>query len=194
MTATLTTELRTIRVYGTLANLLGRRTFRAAVTTVYDAVRFLIANFPQVEGHLKDRFFRVKISNWTLEKDDLSAPVGQTDEIHIIPAICGAGGGNGILGIVAGIALIGIGLIFGGTVLINLGIGLLLQGIAQLITPTPVVPDEDNDPAKSYNFSGVQQTSKEGYPVPIVYGDIITGSVVISTGVEEDDEIDTDFS
>ena len=70
----------------------------------------------------------------------------------------------------------------------------MLQGIAQLITPVPAVPDEDNDPAKSYNFSGVQQTSKEGYPVPIVYGDIITGSVVISTGVEEDDEIDTDFS
>lgn len=196
MTATLTTELRTIRVYGTLADLLGRRTFRAAVATVYDAVSFLIANFPQVESHIRERYFRVKISTWTLGENDLSAPVGQTDEIHIIPAICGAGGNNGLFGILAGIALIGASLLFpfGGPILLNLGIGLLLTGISSLISPTPEVPDDDNDPSKSYNFSGVQQTSREGVPVPLVYGDIITGSIVISAGFDEfDQEIDFDF-
>ena len=196
MTATLTTELRTIRVYGTLADLLGRRTFRAAVATVYDAVSFLIANFPQVEAHIRERYFRVKISTWTLGENDLSAPVGQTDEIHIIPAICGAGGNNALFGILAGIALIGASLLFpfGGPILLNLGIGLLLTGISSLISPTPEIPDDDNDPSKSYNFSGVQQTSREGVPVPLVYGDIITGSIVISAGFDEyDEEIEFGF-
>ena len=190
MTATLATELRTIRVYGTLADLVGCRTFRACVNTVRDAVSFLIANFPQVEAHIKQRHFRVKISDWTIGEDDLSAPIGQADEIHIIPAICGAGGNNGVLGILAGVALIGIGLLFpvAGPILTNLGIGLLLSGISTLISPTPEVPDEENDPSRSYNFSRLTNTSVEGIPVPLVYGEIMTGSVVVSVGIEEDEQ------
>ena len=190
MTATLATELRTIRVYGTLADLVGCRTFRACVNTVRDAVSFLTANFPQVEAHIKQRHFRVKISNWTIGEDDLSAPIGQADEIHIIPAICGAGGNNGVLGILAGVALIGIGLLIPavGPILTNLGIGLLLSGISTLISPTPQVPDEENDPSRSYNFSRLTNTSVEGIPVPLVYGEIVTGSVVLSVGIEEDEQ------
>lgn len=190
MTAALATELRTIRVYGTLADLVGCRTFRACVNTVRDAVSFLIANFPQVEAHIKQRHFRVKISDWTIGEDDLSAPIGQADEIHIIPAICGAGGNNGVLGILAGVALIGIGLFVpgAGPIFTNLGIGLLLTGISALISPTPEVPDEENDPSRSYNFSGIQNTSTEGVAVPCVYGEIVTGSVTISLGIFEDEQ------
>ena len=171
MTAALATELITIRVYGTLADLVGCRTFRACVNTVRDAVSFLIANFPQAEAHIKQRHFRVKISNWTIGEDDLSAPIGQADEIHIIPAICGAGGNNGVFGILAGVALIGIGLFVpgAGPIFTNLGIGLLLTGISAFISPTPEVPDEENDPSRSYNFSGVQNTSTEGVAVTCVY-------------------------
>ena len=191
MTAALATAgLRTIRVYGTLARLLGRREMRAMVSTVPEAMRFLVANFPQVEGHLKGRFFKVKVANWSLTEHDLEAPVGQTETIHIIPAICGAGGDGPLVGILAGAALLGIGLLvpFGGSVLVPLGIGLLLNGVAALLSPTPGVTDEDNDPARSYNFSGIQQNSREGIPVPLVYGDIVTGSVVLSVNIEEDEE------
>lgn len=197
MTAALATELRTIRVYGTLADLVGCRTFRACVSTVRDAVSFLIANFPQVEAHIKQRHFRVKVSNWTLGEDDLAAPVSATDEIHIIPAICGAGGDNApLIGVLAGVALIGIGLFVpgAGPIFTNLGIGLLLTGISALISPTPEVPEKENDPSNNYNFSRVTNTSVEGVPVPLVYGEIVTGSVTISLGVIEDEQdIDTDF-
>ena len=190
MTAALATAgLRTIRVYGTLARLLGRREMRATVSTVPEAMRFLVANFPQVEGHLKGRFFKVKVANWSLTEHDLEAPVGQTETIHIIPAICGAGGDGPLVGILAGAALLGIGLLvpFGGSVLVPLGIGLLLNGVAALLSPTPEVTDEDNDPARSYNFSGIQQNSREGIPVPLVYGDIVTGSIVLSVDIQADD-------
>lgn len=189
-TALATADLRTIRVYGTLARLIGRRELQAVVSSVPEAMRFLMANFPQVEGHLKSRFFKVKVADWALTQNDLDAPIGQTEDIHIIPAICGAGGDGPLVGILAGAALIGVGLLvpFGGSVLVPLGLGLLLNGVAALLSPTPEVADKDNDPARSYNFSGIQQTSREGVPVPLVYGDIVTGSVVLSVNVERDDE------
>ena len=42
---------------------------------------------------------------------------------------------------------------------------------------------EDN-PQISFNFSGTQNTARAGTPVPIVYGEIFTGSVVISGAVD----------
>ena len=59
--------------------------------------------------------------------------------------------------------------------------------MAQLLTPVPTVPtgiDSPKDPRKSYSFSGVQQTSRAGVPVPIVYGETLVGSVVISAGID----------
>jgi predicted phage tail protein len=63
----------------------------------------------------------------------------------------------------------------------------LLGGVAQLLTPTPKVPqgaDKQDDPRKSYSFSGIQNTSRQGVPVPIVYGETLVGSVVISAGID----------
>jgi len=71
---------------------------------------------------------------------------------------------------------------------------LTLTGIATFLTPTPSDRPESTDPSDSYNFNGLQQTSREGIPVPVVYGEIFTGSVVLSVKVEEDDEeLEADF-
>jgi predicted phage tail protein len=194
-TALVKPRLRTIRLYGTLAKIIGCRKLRAVVSSVSEAMRFLLANFPQIEGYLKGRFFKVKVANRALSEDDLKLPIGQAEEIHIIPAISGAGGngdgsGNSGFQILTGIALIGIGLLvpFTAPFLVPLGIGLTLTGVANLLTPTLPDREESTDAAQSYNFSGVQQTSREGPPVPLVYGEIITGSVVLSVNIERDDE------
>ena len=83
--------------------------------------------------------------------------------------------------------LAGIGTV--GTAFVALGTSLVLGGVAGLISPTPEIPqgpDTEQDPRKSasYSFSGVQNTSRAGTPVPIVYGKTLTGSVVISAGVD----------
>ena len=194
-TALVKPGLRTIRLYGALAKIVGCRKLRAVVSSVSEAMRFLLANFPQIEGYLKGRFFKVKVANIALTEDDLKLPIGQTEEIHIIPAISGAGGngddgGNGGLQILTGIVLIGVGLLvpFTAPFLVPLGIGLTLTGVANLLTPTPPDREESTDAAQSYNFSGIQQTSREGPPVPLVYGEIITGSIVLSVNIERDDE------
>jgi hypothetical protein len=48
----------------------------------------------------------------------------------------------------------------------------------------PAPPQDNNDPRKSYSFSGIQNTSRQGTPVPIVYGETLVGSVVISAGID----------
>jgi hypothetical protein len=50
--------------------------------------------------------------------------------------------------------------------------------------PQGAASNTDQDPRKSYSFSGIQQTSRQGVPVPVVYGETIVGSVVISAGVD----------
>ena len=47
--------------------------------------------------------------------------------------------------------------------------------------------DGDNDPRKSYSFSGIQNVSRQGVPVPIIYGEVFTGSIVVSAGINTEE-------
>jgi len=186
--------LRKVRLYGELAKVVGRRVLEAELSSAAEAVRMLIANFPQLERHMADRHYKVLVGDGALTLDDLHYPVGQ-EEIKIVPVIVGAGGGTG--SIIAGVALVafslllpGVGAAIGGALMTKIGVlggALILGGIAQLISPVPEVPqgpDTQQDPRKSFSFSGVQNTSRGGTPVPIVYGKTLTGSVVVSAGID----------
>jgi predicted phage tail protein len=190
--------LRKIRLYGKLAKFIGHRVLEADVATAAEAVRFLLANWPELERHMADQHYRVSVGTYDVVAEELHDPAGQ-QEIKIVPVMAGAGA---VGRIIAGVALV-IGAFFtaGATigllglaapiavksVLLFAGASLILGGVAQLLTPTPKVPtgpDTQNDPRKSYSFSGIQNTSRQGTPVPIVYGETIVGSVVISAGID----------
>jgi len=181
--------LRKIKLYGKLAKFVGHRILEADVATAAEAVRFLVANWPALERHMADQHYRVSVGTYDLELEELHHPAGQ-QEIKIVPVMAGAGATGRII---AGIALVAIGLFVPGIgalgvqILVGVGASLVLGGVAQLLTPTPRVPtgpDTQNDPRKSYSFSGIQNTSRQGVPVPIVYGETIVGSVVISAGID----------
>lgn len=184
--------MRTIRLYGRLARFLKRRVFRAEVSSAAEAVRFLVTNFPQLEKHMAEQYYRVSVDNYDLDKDELHHPAGA--EIKIIPVVAGAGDvGRILLGALLLVASI---FIPASTVFLGIGIKgavgaigatLFLGGVAGLLSPVPRIPqgaNTDQDPRKSYSFSGIQQTSRQGTPVPIVYGETIVGSVVISAGID----------
>jgi predicted phage tail protein len=192
--------LREIRVYGRLAKFLGRRVLQAEVATAAEAVRFLLANFPQLERHMTDQHYRVSVGSYDLATDELHDPAGQ-QQIKIVPVLAGAGAvGRIIAGVAlialtiatggfggAAIGLFGTGTLALGTVGMAIGASLVLGGVAQLLTPVPQMPtgaNTEQDPRKSYSFSGIQQTSRQGVPVPIVYGETLVGSVVISAGID----------
>jgi predicted phage tail protein len=192
--------LRKIKLYGQLAKFIGRRVLEADVATAAEAVRMLVANFPGLEQHMAEQYYRVTVGTYDLGLDEIHDPAGQQD-IKIVPVVAGAGAtAKIILGValfaLATFATAGGGAIFGAAIAKNIGflaatqafgVALALGGVAQLITPVPKVPqgpDTDNDPRKTYNFSGIQQTSRQGVPVPCVYGLTLVGSVVISAGTD----------
>lgn len=105
---------------------------------------------------------------------------------------------GGFLGIGAGLggatgagAAVSLGLVGGAfaSAIGFVGLSLVIGGVSQLLTPTPKInqpgtPQDNNDPRKSYSFSGIQNTSRQGTPVPIVYGETLVGSVTISAGID----------
>ena len=69
----------------------------------------------------------------------------------------------------------------------NIGIGLVLTGIAQSISPQPEPPSlDDSVQLESFTFSNVVNTSRQGMPVPIAYGRLFVGSAVLSSGLDVD--------
>ena len=191
--------LRRIKLYGPLAKFIGRKILQADVATAAEAVRFLVANWPEVEKHMADQHYRVSVGSYDLSLEEIHDPAGQ-HEIRIVPVVAGAGAVGRIL---AGVALIALSFLsvgstaaFAGvlakgatasTVMFGLGASLLLGGVAQLLTPVPKLStgiDSNQDPRKSYSFSGIQQTSRQGLPLPLCYGLALTGSVVVSAGTD----------
>jgi len=195
-----------IKLYGHLKEATGRSSFKAKVSNTAEAVRFLIANFPTLEHEMANQYYRVSVNNVDIDKIELHDPVGIA-EIKIIPVIAGSGRGFGK--ILLGAALIGLSFInfpgaggglgaaFEGTKFIGLGeVGLIskslayvgaylvLSGIADLFTPA--VEPEAEDPL-SANFSNAINTTLATVPIPILYGECITGSVVISAGIDTAD-------
>jgi predicted phage tail protein len=181
--------LRKIKLYGALAKFIGHRVLEADVATAAEAVRFLLANWPELEAHMNDQHYRVSIGTYDLDLEELHHPAGAAP-ISFVPVVAGAGA---TARIIAGIALVAIGLFVPGIgalgvqILVGVGASLVIGGVAQLLTPTPKVAqglDSQDDPRKSYSFSGIQNTSRQGVPVPICYGETVVGSVVISAGID----------
>ena len=70
----------------------------------------------------------------------------------------------------------------------NIGIGLMLTGVAQMLSPVPKPPGIGDAPTQleSNSFSGVLNTVRQGVPVPIAYGRVFVGSAVVSAGLDVD--------
>lgn len=186
--------LNKIKLYGRLARFIGERSFEAEVTTPAQAIRFLLANFPKLEKHMMEQNYCVKIGNYDIDSSELEHPIGK-QEIKIIPVVTGSRGltkfiiGAVIVGaVIATGGVGGIGLM-GGTGFLgvagNIGVYMALSGAAEMLTPVPKPPGVSDDPQSvNFSFNGVQNTGRAGAPIPVVYGEIFTGSLVVSAGID----------
>ena len=200
--------LKKVKLYGELADFVGHKEFDAVINSTADAVKFLVSNFPQLEGHMNDRYYKVIVNDYDIGEDELHNPIG-SEGVSIVPVISGAGGRGGLGKILLGAALIGGAFMFGGLQFgqlfgpivqpgslaaagsftkgaFYLGASLVLQGVSDMLFPMPQMKDFSNeeDPRISFSFSGVQNTDRAGTSIPLCYGEIVTGSVVISAGID----------
>jgi predicted phage tail protein len=135
--------------------------------------------------------------------------------IDLIPAICGAGSSGGIIALIAvGVLTAGVGFAAAGATagilgslagvagtLKTVGIGLALMGLQSALAPKPNMgrPSSDVSAAKqSFNFSSKANKAEQGIPVPVGYGRLRVGSVVVQSSVKSypqaykiEDSIDT---
>ena len=203
--------LRKIKLYGELADFVGHKEFEVKADTLASAVSFLVNNFEGIDKFMNPKYYQVKVGNYAIDESEIHHPIGKED-IHFTPVISGAGRGFGriLLGAaLIGLAFIpfagtgtGLGMIFGkgpvfgihklgqvgmlSKALAGVGGALVLSGVSEMLFPLPKFDDFDSegDPRLSFSFNGIQQTNRAGTPVPIVYGEIFTGSVVISASVD----------
>ncbi len=85
-----------------------------------------------------------------------------------------------------------------GTVATVVATNVVVDGITSLIAPTPEIPTQtvedpvpqndvvipDQRAQNSFGFSAITNISRAGVAVPIIYGEVFTGSVVISAGID----------
>ena len=188
-------QLKKIKVYGKLRQFLGKSYFEAAVRSPKQAMSFLMANFEGLQKHMNDQIYKVKMGGRVVTEEFLTMS-GQGD-IQIIPVATGSGPiaaiavggiftaygtGATILGLTLGSAVTGIAT--------AIGTSMIIGGITDLIAPQNTfqnassVSDLDPRIRGSYSFSGIQNVSTSGVPVPILYGLVFSGSILISSGVD----------
>ena len=166
---------RKIKLYGPLRKLCGVKEFEANVSNVDQVFSFIKVNYPDCQQHLAEAAYSVVMNDVDITFANLSIE-GEGD-IKIIPLISG----NFIFGF--GIPFI-TGLFSGFTVTTALLYATAIVGLtflADLLTPTPVEPSADPQ-ITSFLSNQTANTTKAGVPAPLVFGECLVGSVVISAG------------
>jgi len=220
--------LKKIKVYGKLRKFLGESSFQADVDSPSQAVKFLLCNFPEVESHMANQHYKIKMGEQDIpldllhlkgEEDIKIIPVA-SGSIPVVAAVTGAistgaavvASAASAIPVVGGIASAAIGTVGAvvgavgtaatavaalpvvGGIASAVATSVAIDGVTSLITPTPSVPTSSaadsfsqNDPqmqASNFAFSGIQNVSRSGVAVPIIYGERFVGSIIVSNGVD----------
>lgn len=182
--------MRTILLYGELRKRFGKL-HRLDVSTVAEAVRAMSVNFPGFESFLRaadncGMGFKIITGNSPIKDEcHVSYPLGESDHIKFVPILAGAG--DGTFKIIAGAALIAIGLTTGLAPLTYLGAGLVLGGVSQMLSASPVISTQEKQPdnaiKNSYLFTGPVNNTRQGRGIPIGYGRMMVGSITVTSGI-----------
>ena len=211
----------TIRLLGEAGRRYGRR-FQLAVKTPAEAVRALCLQIPGLRQYLlesgdKGVDWRVVTDHAEgLDEDQLLWPMSKRLVLAPLPA----GRGGGVGKIIAGVALVTVAILFapagaflglgGGLTIFGGGLGvaaaasvgmiglsLIFGGVAELLTPTPKMPNvkgiggasssgrDRDEQLNSFAFDKSNANTVQGDVVPVLYGERIIGSLpVLSFGLE----------
>lgn len=187
-----------MRFYGDLRRF--GREFRLDVANTGEAIKALVSQIPGLRQAMQPGWYRVRYGKGKYLyqeniKRGLRAPLAGNEVVHIVPVAGGAKSGWGIFGAVLGVGLIAAAFVTGGVTLagltiskgamLGLGGGLLLGGVASMLTKTPKMGDVAAGTADNRNttFSGIDNMIPQGRPVPLCYGDMMIGSLVVSQGL-----------
>jgi predicted phage tail protein len=178
--------MKTIRLYGDMGKRFGRE-HRFDVKTPAEAVRALCSQIQGFRSYLHEHAqstFKVFVGGRNAH-DGLQYPSSDKEIIRIAPTLQGSGAGARV---VLGVVLVVVGsLVPYFQFLVPIGASMIIGGVIEMLSPTPKIKSgvdaEKTENKPSYNFNGPVNTVAQGHPVPLAYGEIMTGSAVISAGM-----------
>lgn len=186
-----------VRFYGSLKQF--GTEFRLDCKTPAEVVQALTSQIPKLRQFIQQGLFTVRVGrdyfdNRYLEQG-LNQKLKDDATVHFTPTLKGSKRG-GLFGVIAGVALIATAFALGplGFSVIGanaawmvggVGASMLLGGVAQMLTKIPSMSTgKDVEKKQSTSFSNLSNMAAQGRPMPLAYGRIRVGSLIISQGVE----------
>lgn len=191
--------MRQIMLYGELGEKFGK-THTFDVKSVGEAINALVANFKEFKKHLVESDSR--LSGYEVWDGDYNLDATEDDfakkgcgNIRIVPIITGA---SAVGRIVAGVVLMVLAVVSAGWsipatgtlagAVFGFGASMVLGGVVGLMTQNSsgTSTSSDSKNSQSYIFSGPANTTRQGNPVFVGYGEMVVGSQVISQSLITD--------
>lgn len=177
------------------------------IHTPAEALQLIQANIPRFGQWIRDNLKRYekcmiicKYADGRVEALDEKTMLmhKEAQEIHFVPTVYGAGK---FMGAIVGAAMVVVGALMWwnplgwGAWAVTIGQGLVVAGAGMLVSTVVTAimgrvknNSNDDDDQTSYYFNGAQNTTRQGVPVPLVFGRCKVGSAVISSSINVSDQ------
>jgi predicted phage tail protein len=175
-----------VHLHGPLATQFGKvwdldiRSVREAV----HAIDCMTGKFRAAIMELDAKGLVFKVSTSTgheLDDGSIGHDVTGAQRVDILPVVRGSSAGTRF---VVGAILVATAVYTASPLLLNAGVALMLGSVVEWLTPVPKKADENGSSSgQSWSISGPTNTVEQGQPVPIVYGEVLTGGYVVSAGI-----------
>ena len=178
-----------VRFYGSLKQF--GTEFRLDCKTPAEVVQAITSQIPKLRQFIQQGLFTVRVGREYLDnrylEQGLNQHLKEDATVHFTPVLKGSKKA-GLFQTIVGAVMVVVGTFTswaGGAALVAGGIGLMASGVAQMLTKMPSMSTgKDAERKQSTSFSNLSNMAAQGRPMPLAYGRIRVGSLIISQGVE----------
>lgn len=184
--------MREVILYGPMRAKFGR-SYRFEVKSVAEAFRALNAVVPGFKAWFAERAragatYKILVGQRSVATGELSLESSSSEPIRIVPVVEGSKN-NKLLGAV--VAIIGAVIMWftGNPYVFQMGLAMVIGGVAMMMVPTPKTPGkgEISKDIGSQVFDGPANATSAGSAIPLLYGTMEVGSVVVSAAIYTED-------
>lgn len=175
-----------VRFYGSLKQFGAE--FRLDCKTPAEVVQALTSQIPKLRQFIQQGLFTVRVGREYLDNRYLEQGLNQhlkdDSTVHFTPVLKGSKKA-GLFQTIVGAVMVVVGAVFQQYYLVGAGIAMVAGGVAQMLTKMPPMSTgKDAERKQSTSFSNLSNMAAQGRPMPLAYGRIRVGSLIISQGVE----------
>ena len=170
--------MKKIKLYGPLKKICGVKEFEADVSNVDQIYSYLKVNYPQCQEHLLEAFYNIQMNDVDITFKNIV--LKDDGEIKLIPMISGNFFQAFFITLVGGWFNTSITSLKAFYSALTVG---ALSFVANLLAPVPTTPGTDPQ-VESFLSNQTANTTKAGGASPLVFGECLVGSIVISAGAD----------